>query len=131
MGWNKGYKWHGEDRVCIICKTKFSPTGTQQKKCTKKECRKQYYDDYFFEKRYDVDLGWYKEQLDKQFGKCAICGSSEPGGRKSRFSIDHDHITKKARGLLCNKCNWGIGHFDDSIEKLDNAISYLKSNKEI
>lgn len=41
--------------------------------------------------------------------------------------VDHDHITGKIRGLLCNSCNVGLGCFEDSIEYLESAIEYLKS----
>jgi len=34
----------------------------------------------------------------------------------------------KVRGLLCNKCNMGIGLFKDNIELLKEAIKYLEEN---
>lgn len=40
--------------------------------------------------------------------------------------VDHDHNTNKIRGLLCSRCNMGLGFFDDSIEGLTKAINYLK-----
>ena len=65
---------------------------------------------------------------------CAICGKKET--RKSRYGgicklhIDHDHKTKKIRGLLCHKCNNGLGNFRDNIENLDRAKKYLERIKE-
>jgi hypothetical protein len=40
--------------------------------------------------------------------------------------LDHDHITGKFRGWLCNRCNRGLGYFDDCIEGLLQAVSYLQ-----
>ena len=40
--------------------------------------------------------------------------------------IDHDHKTGHVRGLLCYYCNTGIGNFDDSISRLESAITYLE-----
>jgi hypothetical protein len=66
----------------------------------------------------------YYSILSEQGGKCAICKTSEWGYNGP--AIDHDHKTGKARGLLCMKCNTGLGHFDDSFELLNTAIEYLK-----
>jgi hypothetical protein len=44
--------------------------------------------------RYGVGLDWYYEQLDKQDGGCAICGST-PKSRK--LHIDHDHSWTKVK----------------------------------
>jgi hypothetical protein len=35
-------------------------------------------------------------------------------------------ISGKVRGLLCSKCNLGIGHFKDKVRYLENAIKYLQ-----
>jgi hypothetical protein len=40
--------------------------------------------------------------------------------------VDHDHETNKIRGLLCSRCNTGLGLFFDNISNLENAILYLK-----
>lgn len=55
---------------------------------------------------------------------CAICE-----GTPKRLRIDHDHNTGKYRGLLCDNCNIGLGHFKDSPARLRKAISYLKERK--
>lgn len=58
-------------------------------------------------------------------GKCEICGA-ERGPRN--HGLDHSHITGKARGVLCAKCNTGLGMFLDNPELLVKAIKYLKDN---
>ena len=55
--------------------------------------------------------------------KCDICGSDITGKRKRH--IDHCHETLKFRGLLCNNCNHGLGHFKDNPSILQRAITYL------
>ena len=67
--------------------------------------------------------------LDEQFGVCAICGNPETRKRNGRiwwFSVDHCHKTNINRGLLCTKCNTGLGNFDDDIDIMASAISYLQ-----
>jgi len=72
----------------------------------------------------------YEEFFVHQDGKCAICGTIEGHrsryGRICRLAVDHDHRTGKARGLLCNNCNRGLGRFKDSIANLESAVRYLK-----
>lgn len=72
----------------------------------------------------------YDEMALKQNNLCAICNQPETmldnkqlGVRK--LAVDHCHITKKIRGLLCFNCNIGLGKFKDSIEMLQKAINYL------
>jgi len=50
-----------------------------------------------------------------------ICGSQE------KLVVDHNHNTNKVRGLLCNHCNRGLGHFRDNTETLLKAIDYLNN----
>jgi len=68
----------------------------------------------------------YKKLEDSQNGVCAICGGKQIE-RYEFFSVDHCHETGKIRGLLCSKCNIGLGHFEDSVEKLQSAINYLNN----
>ena len=51
---------------------------------------------------------------------CMICGS------QTKLCIDHCHTTSEVRGILCSKCNIGLGMFNDNIEVLSNAIKYLR-----
>lgn len=75
-------------------------------------------------------LGLTVEQVEKlrkeQNNKCAICGQ-QPS--KKRLSVDHNHKTGEVRGLLCNNCNAGIGHFKDDPKLLKKAIKYLEGEQ--
>ncbi len=64
-----------------------------------------------------------------QNGPCEICGATradESNRGHSRMSIDHDHETNKYRGILCHRCNLGIGHFRENCEILRKAVEYLE-----
>lgn len=62
--------------------------------------------------------------FERQHGKCAICGSENPGGRGNSFHIDHDHKTGKVRGLLCARCNHQLGTIENE-EWMTRALAYL------
>lgn len=83
--------------------------------------------------RYGITLEQYNAMVAAQDNKCLICGLEENTVSKSGITkvlaVDHCHTTGKVRGLLCYKCNVGIGHLQDSIEVLESAIQYLKAAK--
>ena len=51
---------------------------------------------------------------------CEICGTSFGAAH-----TDHDHVTGQWRGMLCSKCNTGLGKLGDSLEGLERASYYL------
>jgi hypothetical protein len=76
---------------------------------------------------YGITLAEYNKMFEDQGGRCAICGSpDEVEGR--RLAIDHCHDSGRVRGLLCGKCNRGLGLFYDNKQLLENAISYLSTH---
>lgn len=78
---------------------------------------------------YGVSLEEYNAMLVAQGHRCGICGGTKPGVRIKYFSVDHCHTTGKVRGLLCERCNRGVGHFSDNVGHLRRAIKYLKGTK--
>lgn len=74
--------------------------------------------------RYNFPISEYLALLKFQAGVCAIC--QMPPLLSKRLHVDHDHKTKKVRGLLCVSCNLALGHFKDSLLFLQRAIDYLK-----
>ena len=75
------------------------------------------------------DINRYNEYLELQGGKCAICGTTEYTNKD--WCADHDHATNQPRGLLCGRCNAGLGYFKDNPEYLQSAINYLSKWKSI
>ena len=71
---------------------------------------------------YGITLAEFEILLKKQNGGCALCGRKQ---QKYRLAVDHDHKTRKVRGILCNHCNRGLGIFKDNVWLLHNAIKYL------
>lgn len=77
--------------------------------------------------KYLIGIDEYEAMLEAQGGACAICGGVNADGRK--LFIDHDHLTGAVRGLLCNRCNRGIGNLRDDITLLASAIVYLRQHE--
>lgn len=85
-----------------------------------------YQRDWHLEKRYKLTHADYEKLLKEQKGKCKICQTTFPGGRRNTFSVDHCHKTNQIRGLLCIKCNSLLGQANDDITILQRAILYLE-----
>lgn len=81
---------------------------------------------------YGVDVEQYESLAKAQGNVCAICRRPETkihrDGKLYSLSVDHDHVTGKARSLLCQKCNLAIGNFDDDTERLRAAVAYLQKH---
>jgi hypothetical protein len=90
--------------------------------------RKEWTRNYDLKRFYNITIEQFEEMKSSQNGKCAICKTTEPKGRHNVFAVDHCHKTGKVRGLLCNKCNVGLGSFRDDIESLNCAVEYLNKN---
>ena len=78
-------------------------------------------------KRYGVTTAQFEAMLAAQGGRCAVCEVTEPGARD--WHLDHDHNTGLPRGILCVRCNGGLGLFKDSPELMERAARYLRQAK--
>ncbi len=92
-------------------KTTKDGLSTYCKVCILKQCRNAHY-----KKRYGIT----SKEADNLKKECELCGTTK------NLHIDHNHETNKARGVLCDLCNKGLGQFKDSVENLEKAIKYLK-----
>lgn len=78
---------------------------------------------YRLRKQYGMTLEEYHALIAKQGGGCAIC--REELSSDFQVHTDHCHQSGKVRGVLCQKCNLGLGHFRDDTKLLRAAIGYL------
>jgi len=75
--------------------------------------------------KYGISLEEYEAMLAKQDGACAVCVSI-PDGRD--LCVDHDHLTGKVRGLLCDLCNRMLGQSGDRSWLLRRGANYLDAH---
>lgn len=66
--------------------------------------------------KYGITIEQKQVMLNSQCGKCEICNKEIAF---SQAKVDHSHITGAVRGILCNKCNSGLGYLEskDFIKK--------------
>lgn len=86
-----------------------------------KEKYRKYARNHHLTKTYNITQEEYVKLVEKQKNKCLVCKEVQ-----KQFHIDHCHKTGKIRGLLCGKCNRGIGMLKEDPKILLSAINYLK-----
>lgn len=80
---------------------------------------------FHLRKKYGLTPEAYDAILAGQGGRCAICQSTGAGGRFGVFHVDHMRGAGTVRGLLCARCNLGLGSFSHDPQVLRAAIEYL------
>ncbi len=122
--YNKKYYAKNKD----IIREKKKQYNEEHRESIRKVSRERYQNDAIYretmrkrsyEKKYGITIEDYNEMVEKQGGKCLICG------KEFKLVVDHNHKTGCVRGLLCPNCNFGIGFLQDDVELLQKAINYL------
>ena len=93
-------------------------TLNSQKRTTKRRKRSNLMKDF------GINADQYEAMLQEQNHVCAICGKQDICNRD--LAVDHCHITKQVRGLLCTNCNMALGKFQDDLQNLQKAIQYME-----
>lgn len=83
--------------------------------------------------KYGVSRADYDALRERAGYRCEVCRRHEDDMPKRKhlgisLHLDHDHATKRPRGVLCFHCNAMLGHVDDRIDLLESAIAYLKAH---
>lgn len=116
------------------------PKGKYHKSC--KECEKKRVTDRFLLVNYGLTVEQYQDLLDAQNGVCMICQQPETTlskyGVPKKLAVDHDHsccpgkVTcgECIRGLLCQRCNMGLGLLGDNPQTYERLQKYLINSQE-
>jgi len=96
--------------------TKYNNQWNKDHRDHRRQCK--------IERLYGLSHKNWLKMWEDQNGRCKICGENftKPGDA----NVDHNHKTGKIRGLICRKCNLGLGNFNDDPELLIKASKYLK-----
>ena len=127
-----------ETRICTSCKKilpqssfykrtlKSGNVSTQSrcKSCQGKQRVKYYKPHHLIRHMLKISNDHYEELMINNH--CNICGKE-----LQKKCIDHDHKTKKIRGVLCNDCNTALGLFKDNQKVMKDAIQYLEQSTQL
>jgi hypothetical protein len=122
---------------CKACESKYNKIYYKKHLKDRKEYSKKYYKhtkhrnrennlNRKYVSRYGITINEKRQMAVNQNYKCLIC--NKKFNNPLSMNVDHDKITGKVRGLLCNNCNRGIGHLQHNVNILAKAIKYLRDN---
>jgi hypothetical protein len=117
--YNRAYHAAHKDEINALRRRKWveDPRRKEQHRRYRRKTRRKDTLKYY----YGISPNDYDRLFARQRGSCAIC-RERPA---KTLCIDHCHATGKVRGLLCRRCNLGLGHLDDSPSLVSAALAYL------
>lgn len=114
---------HNTERYLVWAKENRTKANANTKKWRQKN-REHYLAQkrkWMLKGKYGITPAQFEDMAIAQEYKCAICEQLP----NNKLHVDHDHKTGKIRGLLCARCNLGIGSFEDNTGLLLKAVKYL------
>lgn len=124
--------WYARNREHVVANVKrWQSENPEQVRATRRKrnaIRRREIREEHLRRTFGMMQAEYEVMLVSQCGGCAICGR-KPKGRS--LHVDHDHATGQIRGLLCFKCNGGLGQFADDPNRLATAIGYLAKGDQL
>ena len=107
-------------RVCNRCnkrlnRQRFPEKAAREKQRYVEQCR---------ERSYNLSPGEVSRMLEKQDGKCFVCGRGF--SKENPFHVDHDHQTGSVRHLLCGGCNLRLGRIEAMLLCAENVVPLLR-----
>ena len=88
--------------------------------------RATYNRDWSLRTLYGITSEQYSVMVKAVNGLCVICGLPP---KDDKLVVDHDHETGIIRGIICRRCNLGLGHFNDDPALIARALEYLLKDR--
>jgi hypothetical protein len=129
-------KWYSPESFVRLLKARRNATNRLRRQDPKKytaqtqawrRANAEKYRNYRLMKGFGISTTEYDKKLKKQKNGCAIC--CKPCASGKNLAVDHCHKSGMIRGLLCSKCNLGLGLFKDDIILLATAKKYLTKHR--
>jgi hypothetical protein len=121
-------KKYGARGLCVNCYNKWlrvtNPAYHERSKESSRLARSKpngirARDNSLLKQRYGITIEEKEQMLLEQKGLCKVCK------RIKKLVVEHNHTTKKVRGLTCHGCNTLIGVLENNRNILPEALTYL------
>ena len=117
---SRGDKYHSWCKSCKTAATvryNLDPANWEKRKFQQWK--------WLLKTKFNITPEQYQKMLDGQDGRCAICGNPP---KTRRLAVDHDHKSRKIRGLLCMRCNYNLlGQTRGTAKLFRSAADYLEN----
>jgi hypothetical protein len=77
--------------------------------------------------KYGITLQQYQEMIERQNYKCLSCDIDLKQLQTKDVCVDHDHLTGKVRGILCQACNNSLGRLGEDPDKIYKLAIYART----
>ena len=115
---------NGLTKWCKLCRTIATKVWNKHNPKKVQAHNRQHH----LKRKFGLTLDQYDQMFESQNGVCGICGKPDITGKY--LYVDHNHETGKVRGLLCHRCNCGLGYFEDWVQEFrGQIIRYIKENE--
>jgi hypothetical protein len=110
---------------CKSCNNKYYAVNKAQIRMrTRIWAKESGFNEHRRDKLHKLDPGQYDQMFAAQRGFCGICNRHQSEFDRP-LAVDHNHVTDKIRGLLCDGCNQGIGMLKDISSIVRLAADYI------
>lgn len=129
---SRGRRPYGLSSRCKKCDRKRLDAIVPKKKASEEQSR--IWANSSLKKKFGITYEQYLELVEAAGGVCEICHKPESQihhttGEPQRLAVDHDATTGTIRGILCSRCNRGIGFLQHDLTLLTSAAKYLSRNE--
>lgn len=115
-------KWSPLPSWCKNCFKKYGKEYKEVHSTTVRQNRNK-----TFKYKYGITIEKYEQMLLEQENKCLACERNF--SEQIRPDVDHNHLTKKVRGILCHSCNLALGYLKDNEDIIQRLLDYIKNSK--